>query len=125
MPGLTLHLITGSALFLIGRVSFRAYFKDDQKHRKELLLAVVCITFSLIPDFFLGIYFTTHLEPFNVLLPYQVFTHFILTPIAVGVLFLLSFLFDIKRRPIWFMGTVALVLHVVMDLLITETSYLL
>jgi hypothetical protein len=124
MPGIIPHLITGSVLYLIGRVSFRTYFKGDQKHRKEILLAVVCLTFSILPDFFLGIYYTTHLEPFNVLLPYQVFTHFILTPIAVGVLFLLSFLFDTKRRPIWFMGTVALVLHVVMDLLIMETNYL-
>jgi putative effector of murein hydrolase len=124
MPGLISHLLVGSVLFAIGRVAFRTYFKDNQKLKKTLLLAAVCLTFSLLPDFFLGIYYTTHLEPFNVLLPYQVFTHFILTPIAVGVLFLLAFLFDTKRRPIWFMGTVALVLHVVMDLLIKETTYL-
>lgn len=124
MPGAIPHLITGSVLYLIGRVSFRAYFRDDQKHKKELLLAVVCLVFGILPDFFLGLYYTIHLEPFKVLMSYQVFTHFILTPIAVGALFLLAFLFDTKRRPIWFMGTVALVLHVIMDLLITETTYL-
>jgi putative effector of murein hydrolase len=123
MPGLIPHLITGSVLYLIGRVSFRAYFKGDQKLKKELLLAFVCLTFSLIPDFFLGIYYLTHLEPFNILMPYQHFTHLIITPITIGVLLLL-FLIDKKRRPIWIMGASALTLHIIMDLIITETNYL-
>ena len=123
MPGVIPHLITGSALYLIGRYSFRTYFKDDQKLKKELLLAVVCLTFSLLPDFFLGIYYITHLEPFNVLMPYQIFTHLILTPIAIGVIIPII-LFDTKRRPIWIMGASALVLHIIMDVLIMETNYL-
>jgi len=123
MPGLLPHLLAGSALYLIGRYSFRTYFKNDQKHKKVLLLAFVCLTFSLIPDFFLGIYYLTHLETFNILIPYQHFTHLILTPIAIGVLLFL-FLFDTKRRPLWIMGASALVLHIIMDLLIIETNYL-
>lgn len=123
MPGLIPHLIIGSVLYLIGRYSFRAYFKGDQKLKKELLLAFVCLTFSLVPDFFLGIYYLTHLEPFDILIPYQTFTHLIITPVAIGVLLLL-FLFDKKRRPLWIMGASALALHIIMDLLIIETSFL-
>jgi len=123
MPGLIPHLITGSVLYLIGRYSFRTYFKGDQKLKKELLLAVVCVTFSLLPDFFLGVYYLTHLESASVLMPYQIFTHHILTPVAIGVLLIL-FLFDTKRRPIWIMGTSALVMHIIMDILFIETSYL-
>jgi len=123
MPGLIPHLIAGTTLYLIGRYSFKAYFRGDQKHKKELLLGAVCLTFSLFPDFFIGISYLTHLEPASVMMPFQIFTHHIITPIAIGVL-LLVFLFDTKRRPLWIMGASALVLHIMMDLLIMETSYL-
>jgi hypothetical protein len=124
MPGLIPHLIAGSILYLIGRLLFSAYFKGEQKLKNEILLAIICITCSILPDFFLGIYYLTHLEPFHVLLPFQIFTHFILTPIATGVLFLLASLFDTKRKPLWIMGALALVLHIIMDVFIKETNYL-
>jgi hypothetical protein len=123
MPGAIIHLITGSVLYLIGRVSFRNYFKENQKLKKNLLLATVCITFSLLPDFFLGIYYLTHLEPASVLMPYQEFTHLQLTPIAIGVLIPIALL-DAKRRPLWIMGITALILHIIMDLYIVETNFL-
>jgi len=123
MPGVIPHLITGSVLYLIGRYSFRTYFKDNQKLKKDILLAVVCLLFSILPDFFLGIYYFTHLEPKSVLMPYQAFTHLILTPIAIGVLIPII-LFDKKRRPIWIMGAIALILHIIMDLFIVETNFL-
>ena len=124
MPGVIPHLIAGSALYLIGRVSFRTYFKGDQKHKKKILLAIVCLTFSILPDFFLGIYYLTHLKPASILMPYQVFSHLVLTPIAIGVLIPII-LVDAKRRPIWIMGASALVLHIILDLFIIETNFLL
>ena len=123
MPGVIFHLIAGSILYIIGRITFRTYFKGDQKLKKELLLAVVCITFSILPDFFLGIYYLTHLEPKYVLMRYQTFTHHILTPITIGVLIPIILL-DKKRRPLWIMATVALILHIIMDLYIRETNLL-
>ena len=123
MPGLIPHLLAGSILVLIGRVSFRTYFKGDQKLKKNLVLAIICITFSLLPDFFLGIYYLTHLEPESVLMPYQAFTHLVITPISIGVLIPIILL-DKKRRPIWIMGISALVLHIIMDLFIVETNFL-
>jgi hypothetical protein len=123
MPGAIIHLITGSILYVIGRVTFRTYFKGDQKLKKDILFAMVCLTFSLLPDFFLGIYYLTHLEPASVLMPYQVFTHLQLTPIAIGVIIPIALL-DAKRRPLWIMAITALILHIMMDLYIIETSYL-
>jgi len=118
MPGLIPHLIAGTALYLIGIFYYRSYFKENNK----ILLAIVCLTFSVIPDLFLGIYYTTHLLSFNTLLPYHVFTHLILTPTVILVFTLLLLKIDTKRKPIWIMGIWALLVHIVMDLLIQETN---
>jgi membrane-bound metal-dependent hydrolase YbcI (DUF457 family) len=123
MPGAVIHLATGSILYVIGRISFRTFFKGDQKLKKELLLVAVCLLFSILPDFFLGIYYLTHLEPESVLMRYQEFSHLILTPVAIGVLIPIILL-DKKRRPIWLMGAIALILHIIMDLYIGETNFL-
>jgi len=119
MPGLIPHLIAGAALYFIGIFYFRPYFKENNN---KLLLAIVCLTFSVIPDLFLGIYYTTHLLSFNTLLPYHVFTHLILTPTVILVFTLLLLKIDTKRKPIWIMGIWALLVHIVMDLLIQETN---
>ncbi len=118
MPGLIPHLIAGTALYFIGIFCYRSYFKENNK----LLLAFVCFSFSLLPDLFLGLYYTTHLLSFETLLPYHVFTHLILTPIAIIIFTILLLRFDTKRKPIWIIGIAALIVHIVMDLLIQETN---
>jgi len=124
MPGLILHLLAGCTLYFIGRYYYRTYFQENNTINKKLLLALVCLTFNLIPDIFLGIYYTTHLLTFQTLLPYHIFTHLILSPIAIGVFIVFLFRVDIKRKSIWIMGIWALILHISMDLLIQETSLL-
>lgn len=119
MPGLIPHLIAGISLYFMGIFYFRSYFKENNN---KILLAVVCITFSIIPDVFLGIYYTTNLLSFKTLLPYHVFTHIILTPIAIIIFTILLLRFDTKRKPIWIIGILALLLHIVMDLLMHETN---
>ena len=104
MPGVLVHLIAGSAMFFIGRYYFKNYFDGDHKKKERLLLAAVCLSFSLLPDFFLGIYYTTHILPFNFLVPYHIFTHLIFSPIAIAVLLILKYLVDTKREPVWVCG---------------------
>jgi dolichyl-phosphate-mannose--protein O-mannosyl transferase len=116
MPGVIPHLIAGSILYLIGRVTFRSYFEGDQKLRKNLLLAAVCLVFSLASDFFLAVYYLTHLVPVTILMSYQRFTHQYLTPLAIGLLIPILIV-DRKRRPLWIMGVFALALHLAMDLI--------
>jgi len=119
MPGLIPHLIAGAALYFIGVFYFRSYFKENNN---KLLLAIICLTFSVIPDLFLGLYYTTNILSFETLLPYHVFTHLILTPTVIIVFTLLLLKIDTKRKPIWIMGIWALLVHIVMDLLIQETN---
>jgi len=122
MAGLLPHLIAGCTLFLIGRYYYRAYFEGDDKTKKQVFLAIVCLACSLIPDIFLGTYYTTHILSFHTLMPYQIFAHFILIPIAIVILALLLFRFDTKRKPIWVMGICALALHFIMDLFLQEAG---
>ena len=120
MPGLIPHLIAGTALYFIGIYYFRTYFKKNNKNK--LLLALICIIFSLIPDIFLGIFYTTHLFSFETLIPYHILTHIIIIPTAIITFIVLIFILDTKRKPIYTIGIVAIILHIVMDLIIQETN---
>jgi hypothetical protein len=122
MAGLIPHLIAGCALYFIGRYYFKAYFESDNKTKKQILLAIICIALSLVPDIFLGTYYTTHILSFDTLMPYQIFAHYVLIPIAIALLVLLIFRFDTKRKPIWIMGIAALALHFIMDLFLEEAG---
>jgi hypothetical protein len=123
MPGALIHLAAGAALYLIGRVTFQRYFNGEQKLKRNLLLLFVCLFFSMVPDFFMGIYYLTHLEPAAVLMPYQILTHLIITPVVIAILSALSYL-DRVRRPLWLMGATALIVHIILDLLIKESNFL-
>jgi len=58
-------MFAGSIMYFIGRYYFRRYFDSGNKTKELILLAVVCLICSLIPDFFLAIYYTTHIAPFE------------------------------------------------------------
>lgn len=124
MPGLLLHLIAGCAMFVIGKYYFKSYFDGGNKTKERLLLAIVCLSFSIIPDFFLGIYYTTHVLPFKILLQYHNLLHIIISPMAIVVFLILGYLIDTKRGPIWVMGLWSIILHITMDLFIQETGVL-
>ena len=83
----------------------------------------ICLSFSLIPDFFLGIYYSTHILPFDFLVPLHIFTHLIFSPIAIAILLILKYLVDINREPVWIMGLWCVILHIVMDLFIQEIGW--
>ncbi|VVB62001.1 Uncharacterised protein [uncultured archaeon] len=123
MPGLIIHLIAGSAIYLIGRYSFRKFFDGPQKNKERSLLLFICLVFSIIPDAFLGIYYATNLLSFKTLLPYHVATHLIITPIAI-IFFLLLMIIDSKRKPIWLFGICTITLHIIMDQFIREHGFL-
>ena len=123
MPGVFVHLIAGSAMFFIGRYYFKNYFDGKHKKKERLLLAAVCMSFSLIPDFFLGIYYTTHILPFDFLVKYHIFAHLIFSPIAIAVLLILKYLVNTNRDPVWIMGLWCVVLHIAMDLFIQEIGW--
>ena len=121
MPGFIPHLIAGCTMFFIGRYYFKNYFDGKDKFRERLLLAFVCLSFSFLPDFFLIIYYTTHILPKETFVPYHEAFYFILLPIVISSLIILKYLNNIKRKPIWIMGSLCIVLHLIMDFFVQET----
>lgn len=120
MPGVVTHMLTGCVLSIIGRFYFKSYF--DYDHKKQILLVITCLSFSFLPDIFLGIYYTTHILPHEVLAWYHTVAHILFCPIAVVVLILM--MGDTKRKPFWAMGILSIILHLSMDLFIQETGAL-
>ena len=123
MPGILPHLIAGCTMFIIGRYYYHSYFEGDNKTKELLILAVVCISFSFLPDIFLGIHYTTHIISRNTAMPYHIFTHAALIPIAIVAL-LIIYLINPKRKPILVMGLWAIILHIIMDSFIHTKSLL-
>jgi len=122
MPGMIPHLIAGSAMSITGRYYFKSYFDGNDKVKERLLLFVVCLSFTFIPDFFLIIHYTTHILSFEAALPYHNFTLFVSAPIAIGGLVILKIWDNVKRKPVWIIGLWCILLHVVMDLFIGESG---
>ena len=114
MPGFIAHMVTGSVMVLVGRYYFRTYFNTQYKLKRQLLLIVICLLGSFLPDLFLAFYYTTHILTFNVFIWYHRITHLIICPIAIIVLFWLVLL-DTNRKPIWAMGLWSLILHLTLD----------
>jgi hypothetical protein len=124
MAGVLLHSIAGTALYGVGRFYYAEYFTKKPAVTQNLLLAVICVFFSVGPDIFLGTYYITHLVSYETLLPYHIFTHFILLPEGIIVFTLLGFILDTKRKPYWIMGLCALLLHFLMDMVLEESGWL-
>jgi len=122
MPGAILHLAAGIALAVIGRYYFKSYFEGDNKTKENILLLVVCLFFSIIPDFFLIIYYTTYILPYETFLIYHNLILLISGPLAITILLILKYRVDIERKPILIMGMWCILLHITMDLFITDIS---
>ena len=118
MPGIVTHLLTGFVLNIIGRFYFKNYF--DYNYKKQFFLLITCITFSILPDVFLGIYYTTHILPLNVLASYHRIAHIAFSPIAIVILLLWRS--ETERKIYWEMSLWAIILHLSMDLFIQETG---
>jgi len=122
MPGALPHITAGFVMFIIGKYYFKSYFNEDNKFKKLILLAFVCILFSSITDIFLIAHYSTHILPYCTMLPYHNLLHLIFFAIAISVILILKYLGDIKQKPILFMGMLCILLHIVMDLLIPDTG---
>jgi len=122
MPGAIIHLAAGSLMVLIGIYYSKDYFRYNHDIKEFLLLIIVCLSFSLLPDFVLIIYYTTYMSSFCTALLYHNFFSFISAIVAISGLLILRYWIDIKRKPILIMGLWCIILHVAMDLFIEESS---
>jgi membrane-bound metal-dependent hydrolase YbcI (DUF457 family) len=122
MPGLLPHLFAGISLYCIGRLYFKKYFINNPND--NYLLFLICLLFSIIPDLFLGIYYTTHVLSFNTLKEYHNMTHYLFSPIAFILLIIAICWRGLSKRPIWIMGLFAIGIHILMDIFIDEFGVL-
>jgi hypothetical protein len=123
MPGILPHLIVGCTIFIIGRFYYYDYFKGDNKTKELIILAIICISFSFIPDIYLGLHYTTHIISRKTAMPYHVSTQAALFPIAIVALIIIYFT-NLKRKPIFVMGFWAIILHIIMDSFINTEGLL-
>ncbi len=120
MPGFFPHFIMGHAVFLVGVAILKKTWNQILTRNYLLLLYIVCISASIIPDFPLGIYIVFHIGSRPQLLPIHAYVHQIITPIAFALFLVLSLITEQKKRPIWALGLVCILIHVLMDYLIEE-----
>ncbi|UCG70124.1 MAG: hypothetical protein JSV09_03670 [Thermoplasmata archaeon] len=120
MPGAIPHFVAGCVMFILGKYYFKSYFEGEDKVRETYLLLLVCITFSFVPDFLLIIYYAKGIFPSHRIFFFHTFVHFIMVPIAIIYLIALKDRIDKKRVPIWIMGMLCIILHVILDLLIPD-----
>ena len=104
MPGALFHLTAGIIMFFIGCYYFKSYFDRNDKIKERLLLAVACLVFSFIPDFFLIIHYISYMVisymvPFETFLKYHDFAHILLGPITIFSLIILNYIVNLKRKP--------------------------
>jgi len=117
MPGVITHIIAGSIMSIIGRYYYKSFFDGSNKINERVLLVIVCLSFSCIPDFPLAIYYTTHILPFETLVVYHNFVHIVFSPIAIVVLVVLKYRIATKNEPIWIMGLWCIIIHIIMDII--------
>jgi hypothetical protein len=120
MPGAIPHVIAGCAMFIFGKYYFKSYFEGDEKANERHLLLIVCLTFTFVPDFLLIIYYTLGINPTYRIFFYHDLIHFIMVPIAIIYIIVLYDRIDEKRVPIWIVGMMCIILHVIMDLIIPD-----
>lgn len=125
MPTLLPHLIAGCSMFIIGKYYFKRYFNSEDKNKEQFLLLLVCLSLSFVPDlvlisYFLTIYTETRTSPPDIVFMIHSSVHIALFLIAIGFLIGLKYKINVKREPIWIMGMLSIILHVLMDLFIPE-----
>jgi len=122
MPGFIPHFIAGNAVFLIGSYFITNYTKIQYTTKNKLLLYFICISCSIIPDFPLALYYGLHVGTYNTLIEPHTLLHYIISPAAIFIFIILDLVYPIKKRPFWIIGILCIIIHIIMDSLITETG---
>ncbi|MDG6219564.1 MAG: hypothetical protein QCI00_09020 [Candidatus Thermoplasmatota archaeon] len=122
MPGFIPHFIAGNAMFFLGSYYIQHHTQLEYTKKNMLLLYIICIGCSIIPDFPLALYYGLHVGSFEALVKPHAFFHFIISPLAVLFFIILDLFHPVKKRPLWIIGILCIILHIIMDALIEETG---
>ena len=122
MPGFIPHFIAGNAMFLIGSYYIQHYTSLELTRRKHIFFYIICIIFSIIPDFPLALYYAFHIGSYELLVQPHAFLHYIISPVSVLFFIMLNFIYPVKNKPLWIFGILCILLHIMMDAIIQETG---
>lgn len=120
MPGIIPHLLAGTGIFLVGEFYFHYKSKDHHPLSDHVLLLGITLFFSLFPDFPLGLYYMFNIHPLEILMEYHTLLHTIITPLSIVGLLVIKYIINAKREPIWIMGIICILIHIMMDTYIHE-----
>jgi len=122
MPGFIPHFIAGNAMFLIGSYVIQNHTQLEFTRSKQILLYLICIVCSIIPDFPLALYYGLHIGSFDLLVKPHAYLHRIISPLAVIIFIIVSLITPLKNRLLWIIGILCILLHIIMDAFINETG---
>lgn len=122
MAGVIPHLIVGISLFLVAEYNLKNFLKQEYKTNDHILLFSICLLFSIIPDFPIGLYYIFNISTWENLIVYHSYFHAIITPISLIALIIIIFFVKTKKQPIWIIGIICILIHIAMDLYIQEGS---
>jgi hypothetical protein len=120
MPGVLTHLTAGIIIFAFSSLILKKIYNEKYTRLNLFLLGGVCIVFSIVPDFPLGLYYALGLFSYDSLLEYHILVHKIISPVAIVGFLLLRFSVNMKREFIWEIGIFCIIVHVVMDMFIQD-----
>lgn len=120
MPGFLPHFFMGNVFFLIGWQYMKNFYEEKYYRKDYLLLYMVCVLGSIIPDFPLGLYYLFGISSFSTLLHYHILLHLIISPLAVICFIILTSITHMRSKPIWLFGVLCVIVHILMDATIEE-----
>ena len=120
MPGIIPHLLAGTGMFLVGEFYFHYNSKDHHPLSDHVLLLGITLFFSLFPDAPLGLYYLFNIYSLEILVEYHILLHTIITPFSIVGLLVIKYIINTKREPIWIMGIICILIHIMMDTYIHE-----
>jgi hypothetical protein len=124
MPGILPHLAAVFILTYIGLRRYPDYFQGEEETCERYQLFFVVLICSFIPDSILAFHYLTGISSFDVLARFHSILHFLLMWASIILLLLLRYRIEPKRKPLWVMGSWAILLHVIMDIFIPDSGIL-
>jgi len=119
MPGAIPHLLTGALIFLIGIYFYEEHFNTL---KKQFLLGILCIFFTLLPDLVFILYYSTYFLPKTTLEPFHILFHQITFIIAIILITLIQFLENFRIKPVLNISLICIIAHYILDFFIVDTS---
>jgi hypothetical protein len=120
MPGAIPHLITGLTIFFVTLIFYKNYLKKQLTERGFFSLFIICLFFSIFPDIFLIIFYSTNMYNKCIFEPYHIIFHLLLIPFSLIAYLLIKFKLKIKNEEIYIIAIICILVHLILDIFAPE-----